>query len=191
MASSGRIPPRVTIAPPPTTRSALRLRLPPCRTIGQTTCWAVCHWHNRHRRFRRIRRPGHRRKQPLTCRSSPDHSTRRPLPSRNWHRPGSLGQVLAAAPMPASMPQPAVAPQAAAGGDNALIAAFLRGVGLPAPAAVEEPETLMVQAGEMVRAMVSGPASRPYRPLRGQERVPHRAHHDQRPQQQPAQIFRR
>ena len=40
-----------------------------------------------------VRRPGHRRKQPLTCRSSPDHSTRRPLPSRNWHRPGSLGQV--------------------------------------------------------------------------------------------------
>ena len=65
-------------------------------------------------------------------------------------RPGS-----AAAPMPAPMPQPAVAPQAAAGGDNALIAAFLRGVGLPGTA-VEEPETLMVQAGEMVRAMVSG-----------------------------------
>ncbi len=39
--------------------------------------------------------------------------------------------------------------------ESPLVAAFLRGVGLPGTP-VEDPETLMVQAGEMLRAMVSG-----------------------------------
>jgi type VI secretion system protein ImpI/type VI secretion system protein len=55
----------------------------------------------------------------------------------------------------APMPPPAVAAPSAPADDSALIAAFLRGVGLPGTA-VDDPETLMVQTGEMLRAMVSG-----------------------------------
>ena len=72
-------------------------------------------------------------------------------PARRRSAPPRFAEPPAEMARPAPAPPPAAPPPA----PDALLAAFLRGAGLP-PTVIDDPEALMQQLGEVVRALVTG-----------------------------------